>query len=559
MKKLISLLFILSFYIGVYGDAQSQCEILLSKSQKETKVRNYAKSLEFLLEAKTIAENNNLLFMQIQSLSKMAYIYREILDYEKAMECYLEAYQIVIKEPDREYRIEENRILNNISGLYYTNKDFGKAKEYIYKAFTSAVQLQDSSLAGGCATNLASYANRTGDLEEAEKYLNIASVMLKNQIVDSLLLLIAKGVRMENLYLKGEYNKAEQLALDILNQNLAHSNTEFKVETLMQLSRIYQRKNELQKAIKAAKEALSISPNLLISAEIYEQLSTLYLETDEPYLAIQYLKSMIKTKDSLAMVTDMANIMINQVKFDLVNSEKALAENKAKQKEERMFFIFIVAFIILSVLILVWVFRVKSTKSKQLKVITELELEKQTNEKLLLEQEKLLLEREKLLLEQRLKEQEVLSLLEQQRLNDEIDTKNRQLAAKILFQSSRNELIKEIIQVLTKIPNHSEDPILRSVIQRLKTQEKELTDWDSFLFYFEQINSSFLSSLKGKHPDLTASEIRLLSYMFLNLDTKEISKLFNITPTYFRKKKQLLSKKMKVPTSEMYSYLTNIV
>ncbi len=567
MRRFILLLLIIYSHIAVYGDALSQYKDLFDKSKKEFDNQNYVKSLEYLLEAKSIAETNNWLNMRMHALNNMALVYTEIPDYEKAMECYLEAYQITIKEPSKE---EEICILNNISHLYSINKDFDKAKEYVRKAYEGAIQLQDSLRAGRYATNLGSFANQTGDLEQAEKYLNIAMIMLKDQTGDSSLLLITKLVKVENLYLKKEYQMAEKLALVVLEQTSEIQDNDLKIECLLRLSKIYQQKKEFQKAIKAAKEALTSNPKLPATIEIYQQLSDLYRDIDVPYLALQYQDSVMTKRDSLIEIKDRAQLMNNQIKFDLINSEKELAENKAKQKTERLLFIFIIAFIIVFVLILIWVFRIQSTKNKQMKIITGLELEKEKNEKLLLEQQlkeqetlTLLsqeqLNNEKLLLKQQLHEQEVLSLLEQERLNDEIDAKNRQLTSKILFQSSRNELIEEIIHNLTEIPNQSENPVLRSVIRKLKAQIKESTDWNSFLTYFEQINPSFLSSLKAKHPDLTANEIRLLSYMYLNLDTKEISKLLNITPNYCRKKRQRLSKKMKIPTSSMYNYLINIV
>ena len=520
MKKFILFAFTLFIHIAVYGDAEAQCRRLFDKSTKEVEAQNYAKSLEYLAEAKTIADNNNLSMMQIGYLIRMARVYTEILDFEKAMECYMEAYQIAIKEPQTNYKKSEIRVLNNISGLYSANKEYGKAKEYLRKAYHGAVQIQDSLLAGGSATNLASCANQMGDLEEAEKYLNIAMTMLKNQTIDSVLLLITKGVRMENLYLKGEYNKAEQLVLEILDQNLTVMDNNIQVESLLRLSQIYQKKKDYQQAIKVGKEALDQSQNLLIVIEIHEHLSNLYLDMEEPNLAIQHLKSMINAKDSLNKITDMKNIKLNQVKFDLINAEKALAESRAKQKEDRMFFILGMGIIGLVVLIWVWIFLMKSAKNKRLKVVAELELEKQINEKLLLE---------------------------------------RQLTTKILHQSNRNELLKETIRTLTKIP-HSDDPtpILKSVIRKLKAQIKESADSNNSLIHFEKINPSFLSALKEKHPDLTAKDIRLVSYIYLNLDTKEISTLFNITPEYCQKKKYRLAQKMNLTTAEMYGYLTNL-
>ena len=549
----------------MYGGVESQCKILFGKADNELDMQNYAKALEYLAEARNIAQNNNLIKEQINALNKTGIIYMKISDYEKAIEYYLEAYQMAIKDP-RKYKEEEIYLLNNISNLYSFNNDYVKAKEYVNKAYENAIILQDSLLTGIFAAHLAQITNQTGNLEQAEKYLDIAMVMLKNknQKNSTSWLFAAKSVRVENLYLKKEYNKAEQLALEIIqnftDQNLTTANKSIKTECLLHLSRIYLQKKEYQKATDAVTKALNYSNIVKERLILYEQLLRIYLDRDTSLLASKYLDSLLITKDSLAKIANMAQVMNNQIRFELINSEKALAESKAKQKSERMLFIFIILFIIFSVLILILVARMRIVKNKQLKIITEFELGKQTNEKLLLKQEKLLLEQEKLLLEKQLKEQEVLSLLEQQRLNTEIDSKNRQLTTKILFHSSRNELIKEIIHTLTKIPSNSKDPIpiLKSVIGKLREQVKESVDSSSLLIHFEQTNPYFLSALKDKHPDLTANEIRLLSYMYLNLDTKEISKLFNITDEYCRKRKQQLSKKMKIPTTEMYRYLTSL-
>ena len=193
-------------------------------------------------------------------------------------------------------------------------------------------------------------------------------------------------------------------------------------------------------------------------------------------------------------------------------------------------------------------------QEKNRKLILEQELKKQEIASLL-EQEKSNNERkEKLLLKRKLKEQEMLALLEQERLNNE----NSQLAAKVLIQSNRNELIEEIISRLSKIPTQSEDSQLQLVIRQLKTQLKDSSELNNSIAYFDQINPSFLSSLKQKHPNLSVSDIRFLSYLFLNFNTKEIANLLNMSFDSCKKKRQRLASKMGVETAQLYNYLLSI-
>ncbi len=543
----IILIFFITLICGVgYSsnentNTEEYCKELYDSAVKEYKANNYVKSLEHLVKVQAIAENNNFFILQIRSLNIIAVIYMKSLDYEKAMEYYMMAYRIAIRESGKEYQTESNKILNNIAYLYSLNKDYDKAKEYVAKACSGALQLQDSLYAGVFATNLAIFANRVGNLEEAEKYLDIAATMLKETDVSEQF--DEKLTRINNLFLKGEYNKAEQLALSLLNQKLKVSSNA-QAECLLKLSQIYQQKKSFKKAIESAKEALNTCREMPFVIEVYEHLSKLYQDVDDPYLSIQYLDSVIIAKDSYNKTVDMAKVTINQVKFDLINSEKALAESRAKQKAERILFIFILIFIIILAGILIWVFRIQSIRNKQRKQITELELIQEKNQKLILGQE--------------LKEKETASLLERERLSNEINVKNKQLTAKILSQTNNNELIKDIIKELSEIPSSKENPMLDAVIRKLKMQLSNSLEWSAFLDYFEQINPALLESLQRIHPNLSVNNMQLLSCIYLNLDTKKIAYLLNISTEACRKKKQRLANKMGIHVGELYDYVANI-
>ena len=148
-------------------------------------------------------------------------------------------------------------------------------------------------------------------------------------------------------------------------------------------------------------------------------------------------------------------------------------------------------------------------------------------------------------------------LLEQERLNNEIEIKNRQLIAKALSESNRNELLEEIIHLFSEISDHEKNQVLITTIQKLKQQQKE-TLHNNFLSYFEQINPVFLTALQEKHPDLTPNDVRILSYFYLNLSTKEIAILLNILPDSLKKKKQRLATKLGIETTDMDTYLLNL-
>jgi len=547
-----------------YGNNQSYYDNLFKLALKEFENQNFVKSLEYLMEVKIYAKENNLSNnMQISVITNMGIVYAEILDYEKAMECFLEANQLISGTSNTE---KEIGILNNIAMLHILINNLDKAAEYLSKAYEMTVELKNNSRTRLLIlNNMCLISNKKGDLEQTKKYLDIAMEIAKNNPQYSIEIITIKYVKAEYFYLKKEYDLAEQLTLDILNQELTQ---ELEVDYLLLLSKIYYQKNNCSKAISFAEDALKKNSKLLIVIEIYEHLSNLYRTMDSNSLALQYKDSIIVKKDSLLKLNNASQILRGQIQFDLNNLEKKLLANKEKQKQERMFFMLIfIFFIVISLLF----FYIRSIRNKRLRIVAELEkkekllLEQRLKEQetqALLEQERVNNEvKEKMLLKQQLKEQETLALLGQKMYKNEIELKNKQLVTKTLFQLSKNELIEEIIHELYHIPNQSQVSELQPVIQKLKSQLKEPagSDWTGFLTYFEQTNPSFLFTLKEQHSDLTASDIRLSAYIYLNLDTKEISKLLNITPDHCNKKKQRLAEKLGVPTSKVYSYLANMV
>ena len=569
-RKIFYLLFLFFYTANIsltaYGSSNTKeyCQNLLDSARKEYIAGNYAKTLEYSSEANILAKANSLIDIQMTALNNIGIVYTQMLDYTKAIDCFLEGYTLAVKENNRTL---EMRFLNNIGTVYSADKKTLKANEYIERAYKLALQQKDSASFAIYTSNLGVLANQMGNLDLAKQYLDLSLPLLISLSEDTTFIMNTKLSKAENLYLRGENEKAEELLLKTMEE-IPEKHIRSKAECLILLSKVYQKDRLYSKAIEYAHKSLLCDPGIEIKIHIYEQLADLYLENNEPLLTVLYKDSIIIAKDSLGELNNQTQLLNSQIRFELFESEKQLAENKAKQKAERLLFAVIIVFVFIMAIVFIWISRVQSARNKQRKIIAE---NKQKITELELRQEK----NEKLLLEQQLKEQETLTLLEQERLNNEklmlaqqlkeqeleqekLNSENKQLAAKVLIQSNRNGLIEEIIQRLSKIPTQSEDSQLQHVIRQLKTQLKESTEWDNSMTYLKQVNPSFLSSLKQKHPDLSVSDIRFLSYLFLNFNTREIADLLNMSLESCQKKRQRLAGKIGVKASELYSYLLTI-
>jgi FixJ family two-component response regulator len=73
-------------------------------------------------------------------------------------------------------------------------------------------------------------------------------------------------------------------------------------------------------------------------------------------------------------------------------------------------------------------------------------------------------------------------------------------------------------------------------------------DWEQFSQYFDQVHEDFLKRLREAYPQLTPKDQRLCTYLKMNLSTKEIAPLLNISVRGVEISRYRLRKKMELPT-----------
>ena len=84
-------------------------------------------------------------------------------------------------------------------------------------------------------------------------------------------------------------------------------------------------------------------------------------------------------------------------------------------------------------------------------------------------------------------------------------------------------------------------------------------DWKMFEEAFNNADKDFLKKIKEKHKALTPNDLRLCAYLRLNLSSKEIAPLLNISARSVEVKRYRLRKKMNLPhESSLTNYILEI-
>jgi len=154
-----------------------------------------------------------------------------------------------------------------------------------------------------------------------------------------------------------------------------------------------------------------------------------------------------------------------------------------------------------------------------------------------------LIEENNLLLEiKELENEQELMKLRNDQLSQDVDAKNRELAVSTMSLIKKNELLSLIKEDLKKTEDNSRN--IKSVITTINKNINEEDTWNVFKEAFDNADKDFLKKVKSAHPTLTPNDLRLCAYLRLNLSSKEIAPLLNISVRSVEIKRYRLRKKM---------------
>lgn len=153
--------------------------------------------------------------------------------------------------------------------------------------------------------------------------------------------------------------------------------------------------------------------------------------------------------------------------------------------------------------------------------------------------------------------------LRNEKLEAEINYKNSELASSAMHLVKKGELLTkvkaELTQVMKGMDNAHAVAELKKMIRTLSDDDNMDKEWENFTKHFDKVHSDFVVGLKEKHPTITGNEVKLCAYLRMNLSTKEIAQLMNISVRGVEISRYRLRKKLQLPSDiNLFDYLINI-
>lgn len=129
-----------------------------------------------------------------------------------------------------------------------------------------------------------------------------------------------------------------------------------------------------------------------------------------------------------------------------------------------------------------------------------------------------------------------------EKLQADVLRKSQELANSTFNLVRKNEILIQLKEALTNNPRTDHRQLIRLIDRHLSDEE----DWQMFETNFNQVHEVFFKKLKSAYPDLTPGDLRLAAYLRMNLSSKEIAPLLNISLRGVENKRYRLRRKMEL-------------
>jgi len=142
--------------------------------------------------------------------------------------------------------------------------------------------------------------------------------------------------------------------------------------------------------------------------------------------------------------------------------------------------------------------------------------------------------------------------LKNQRLQYDLRHKSQELASSTMNLIRKNEILLEIAHSLNKVADHinqkSEPKIILGQINKMQSEIKQNIahddNWKRFAENFDMVYENYLMRLGERFPNLTISDKKLCAYLKMDLSSKDIAPLLNMSYRSVEMSRYRLRKKM---------------
>jgi ligand-binding sensor domain-containing protein/DNA-binding CsgD family transcriptional regulator len=184
----------------------------------------------------------------------------------------------------------------------------------------------------------------------------------------------------------------------------------------------------------------------------------------------------------------------------------------------------VIAYIVYFIILITLIFLLIWTVNKRIEI---------SNRKVKLKELREYREKEREYIRQALLSEKELISMKNEKLRVDMIQQDKELANQAMNIVRKNEFLLKVKEELLGMRKASgEEPVNEKIISLISKINKEVghnKQREVFEKAFDEVHEVFLNKLKSKYPSLTPTELRLCAFLKMNISTKEIAPLMNIS------------------------------
>ncbi|GAA4782690.1 hypothetical protein GCM10023231_07950 [Olivibacter ginsenosidimutans] len=162
--------------------------------------------------------------------------------------------------------------------------------------------------------------------------------------------------------------------------------------------------------------------------------------------------------------------------------------------------------------------------------------------------QKMLMAQEERLKQEAIENEQRLVKLKNSQLEKELASKNRELANSAMNIVYKNELLNNVHDELLQLKDGEGRKLsgdqLKKISKIIDDARSDERDWNLFEESFNEAHENFFKKLKINYPELVPNDLKLCAYLRMNMSSKEIASLLNITTRGVEIRRYRLRKKL---------------
>lgn len=159
------------------------------------------------------------------------------------------------------------------------------------------------------------------------------------------------------------------------------------------------------------------------------------------------------------------------------------------------------------------------------------------------------------------KTQEEITRLKNEKLEAELMHMNKELGTSTVLILNKNEFISGVKDNLRSISKKSTEEVSKELTRLVRDIETNLSsdhDWEHFQMHFDNVHGDFSRRFRSAYPALSPQDMKLSAYLRMNLSTKEIAHLLNISVRGVEISRYRLRKKLQLDRKlNLQEYILN--